>query len=255
MKPRLLNLFVIMTLGLFLWQGCATPPFSPSTDIRISSIASANGGDEITPDSTLLQGGSFPYLPATIQFSINNGVGVDITDLEIDYSAAEGDTIAYVDSNGNPQTGIPAQKTKIQRHFNATIPFTELPQSGAASQTAGVNVGDGQSRVCCIFVNLVTNKAFEVLSVDGSLLTEPNYNANIIANLTIRGVDDNENGFVRKASIAVSTRPAPIQGIAENACDPACSIGTAPSDTASGGGTDAGSDTGSTGGTDTTTGA
>jgi len=224
----------ITTLLVFL-QGCTTPPFSPKSDIRISSVSSASGADEINANSALVESGIFPYEAAIIQFSLNNGVGVNLTDLEIDYSPAEGEQISYIDGNGNPQTGIPSQKTKIQRHFSATIPVTEIPLSGAATAQPGVNVGDGTSRICCIFVNLVTRKAFEVISVDGNLLTQPNYNANIIANLTIRGVDDNENGFQRKAAIAITPNISQSSAEFDPGCDPLCSIGSKPTAPASGG--------------------
>jgi hypothetical protein len=231
-----MHLWIVWTITLLIFlQGCTTPPFRPKSDIRISSVSSASGSDEISANSTLVDGGIFPYEAAIIQFSINNGVGVNLTDLEIDYSPAEGEQISYIDGNGNPQTGIPSQKTKIQRHFNATIPVTEIPLSGAATAQPGVNVGDGTSRICCIFVNLVTRKAFEVISVDGNLLTQPNYNANIIANLTIRGVDDNENGFQRKAAIAITPNISQSSAEFDPGCDPLCSIGSRPTAAPTGG--------------------
>lgn len=249
MKRRMPLMLLSGVLTLLFVQGCTTPPFRPQTDIRISSVSSNNGGDEINADFSLVSQNFFPYQPAVIQFSLNNGVGVNLTDLEISYSPAEGENISYIDANGNPQTGIPGQKTKIQRHFSATIPFTELPLSNAAQANQGVNVGDGVSRVCCIFINLVTRKAFEVLSVDGNLLTQPNYNANIIANLTIRGVDDNENGFSRSAAIAITPNVQQTQGTFDPGCDPLCSIGSRPADSSAGGGDTGG---GTNTGTDTT---
>lgn len=234
-------LFVIF-VGLAL-LGCTTPPFKPKSDIRIVSVSSASGGDEINPSQTLINTpGAFPYQPAVIQFTLNNGVGVTITDLQIDYEPSEGEEIVYQDSNGIVQTGIPPKKSKIQRRFEADIPSTELGLSGATQLLAGINVGTGTTRRCCLFINLVTQNAAQVLSVDGNFQTFPNLNSDIIANLTIRGVDDNENPFVRNAAILVSAIAEQNAAAVDPGCNSECSIGNQPVDAeggAAGGAADA----------------
>lgn len=221
---------LISFAGLAL-LGCTTPPFKPKSDIRIVSVSSATGGDEINPSQGLISQGVFPYQPAVIQFTLNNGVGVTITDLQIDYEPSEGEEIVYQDSNGIVQTGIPPKKSKIQRRFEADIPATELGLSGATQLLAGINVGTGATRRCCLFINLVTQNAAQVLSVDGNFQTFPNLNTDIIANLTIRGVDDNENPFVRDAAILVSAIAEQNAATVDPGCNSECSIGNQPVDT------------------------
>jgi|GEM_PF-1004811 len=250
-----------MRMVLFRWQfwlalalvmflgGCATPPFKPRTDIQIVSVSSGSGSDEINPNLTLINASTFPFDPAVIQFTLNNGVGVTINELDITYESPSGGDIVYQDSNGNVQTGIPAKKSRIQRHFNATFPFTELAPSDNIRTVSGLNDSNADSsRLCCLFIRLVTQQANQVLSVDGNFLTVPNLNSDIIANLTIRGIDDNDNPFTRDASILVSPIPETFAGEFDPGCDPSCSIGSRPAtDAAAGGGAD------SAGGTNNTT--
>jgi hypothetical protein len=230
----------MLILGTLVLFGCATPPFDPEADVMISSISSGSGGDEIHPNLSLIEGGYFAYDPAVIQFSLNNGVGITLTDLEITYSPSEGDDIVYQDGTGSLQTGIPKKTSKIQRHFNATLPYTELGLSETTNLEDGINQGTGEQRVCCIYINLVTQKASEVLSVDGNFQTNPNYESSIIANLTIRGVDDNDNPFSKEASILVSPIPAQVSGDFDPGCDASCSIGNQPSGGGGTGDTDTG---------------
>jgi hypothetical protein len=229
---------IIYVLALIMLAGCATPPFNPSSDIRISSVSSGTGGDEIRPNMNLIESDEFPFSPAVIMFQLNNGVGVTMTELNISYSAAEGNEIVYQDANGIIQTGIAPKLSRIHRYFAATIPWTELSLSGA-TQTGDLNKGSETLRNCCIYINLVTEKANDVLSVDGDFNTKPNFGANVIANLTIRGIDDNNNPFSRYASILVSPIPERPSGEFEPDCDDSCSIGQKPSSsTGDGGGTE-----------------
>lgn len=236
------GLSVIYILTLFILAGCATPPFSPRSDIRISSVSSGTGGDEIRPNMNLIESSDFPFDPAIIMFQLNNGVGVTMTELNINYTAAEGDEIVYQDANGVIQTGISPKLSRIHRYFAATIPWTELSPSGA-TQESDLNKGSETLRNCCIYINLVTEKANEVLSVDGDFNTRPNFGANIIANLTIRGIDDNNNPFHRNASILVSPIPDRPSDDFDPDCDDSCSIGQKPISGTSGGAA-GGADTG-----------
>lgn len=223
--------YLIITFAGLALLGCTTPPFKPKSDIRIVSVSSATGGDEINPSKTLVDiDATVPYQPAVIQFTVNNGVGVTITDLQIDYEPSEGEEIVYVDSNGIVQTGIPPKKSKIQRRFEADIPVTELGLSGATQLLAGINIGTGATRRCCLFIQLVTPDAATVLSGSDNNFNPPNLNSNIIANLSISGVDDNENAFVRNAAILVSAQPENLP-IVDPGCNSECSIGNQPVDT------------------------
>lgn len=224
-----LTYWFLFILGLGLC-GCTTPPFKPKSDIRIVSISSGSGGDEINPSQALIVSGAFPYQPAVIQFTLNNGVGVTITDLQIDYTPSEGEEIVYQDANGAVQTGIPPKRSKIQRRFEADIPFTELGQSSATNLVGGLNLSNNQTRRCCLFINMVTQNAAQVLSVDGNFQTFPNLNTDIIANLSIRGVDDNDNPFSREAAILVSAIAEQSSGFVDPGCDASCSIGNQPVD-------------------------
>ena len=234
---------VVLLFGLGL-LGCTTLPFKPKSDIRIVSVSSGSGGDEINPSQTLITAGAFPYQPAVIQFTLNNGVGVTITDLQIDYTPSEGNEIVYQDANGVVQTGIPPKRSKIQRRFEADIPFTELGLSSATQLLDGINVGTGTSRRCCLFINLVTQNAAQVLSVDGNFQTLPNLNTDIIANLTITGVDHNDNPFVRDAAILVSAIAEQNSATFDPGCDATCSIGNQPVEGGAAGGATAGADAG-----------
>ena len=99
MKNNLLRKYLVVLLfGLGL-LGCTTPPFKPKSDIRIVSVSSGSGGDEINPSQTLITAGGFPYQPAIIQFTLNNGVGVTITDLQIDYTPSEGNEMKVNPNN------------------------------------------------------------------------------------------------------------------------------------------------------------
>lgn len=244
MKNNLIRKYLVALVLVLGLLGCTTPPFKPKSDIRIVSVSSGSGGDEINPSQTLITAGAFPYQPAVIQFTLNNGVGVTITDLQIDYTPSEGNEIVYQDANGVVQTGIPPKRSKIQRRFEADIPFTELGLSSATQLLDGINVGTGTSRRCCLFINLVTQNAAQVLSVDGNFQTLPNLNTDIIANLTITGVDHNDNPFVRDAAILVSAIAEQNSATFDPGCDATCSIGNQPVEGGAAGGATAGADAG-----------
>ena len=244
MRNNLLRKYLVVLLFILGLVGCTTPPFKPKSDIRIVSVSSGSGGDEINPSQALININAFPYEPAVIQFTLNNGVGVTITDLQIDYSPSEGNEIVYQDANGIIQTGIPPKRSKIQRRFEADIPFTELGLSSATQLADGINVGNGTFRRCCLFINLVTQNAAQVLSIDGNFGTEPNLNTDIIANLTITGVDHNDNPFVRDAAILVSAIAEQSSATFDPGCDATCSIGNQPGAGGTAGGATAGADAG-----------
>jgi|SaaInl4_135m_RNA_FD_contig_21_3030732_length_2605_multi_16_in_0_out_0_2 hypothetical protein len=212
-------------LSAFLgFSGCATPPFDPKSDIRITSISSLDGRDEINPNTTRITAQSFPYDQAIIQFQLNNGVGVTLQEIEINYSQAEGSEIVFQDANGAIQTGIPSKKTRVQRRFPSTIPFTELGQSGAVIQDPA-NAPSSTGITCCLILQLVTNQARDVLSIDGDFNTEPNLGTDIITSVTVRGIDDNDNPFSREAAIGITAIPEAIgTSIADTVCSE-CTIG------------------------------
>lgn len=214
-----------MTCSILGFSGCMTPPFDPRSDIRIVSISSLDGEDEISPNLAKIQAGStdFPYDKAVIQFQLNNGVGVTLQEIEIGYSEATGSSLIFQDNNGAIQTGIPSKLTRVQRRFPSTIPFTELGQSGAVLAD-GANAPSSIGITCCLIVQLVTAQAKDVLSVDGDFATEPNLGSDIIANVTVRGVDDNDNPFTKNAAIGI-TSIAETQGSADISACSACSIG------------------------------
>ena len=80
-------------------------------------------------------------------------------------------------------------------------------------------------RSCCLIVQLVTGQAKDVLSVDGDFATEPNLGSDIIANITVRGVDDNDNPFTKAAAIGI-TSIAETQGSPDVSACSACTIGS-----------------------------
>ncbi|PCJ19805.1 MAG: hypothetical protein COB02_06350 [Candidatus Cloacimonadota bacterium] len=213
---------LILFLGL---NGCVSSPFKPQSDIQVNSIRSWAGSDEISPDKAGLSSNN-PYHEANIEFSLNNGVGVTITDISITYSPTEGDSIVFVNGDGILQTGIPKQTLKMTRHFDAAIPFTELGQSQVTILQAGTNLGVGEPRICCININLVSPKAAKALSIDGDFQTLPNLGTNIIATVDIAGIDDNDNPFAKTASIVISPDANFTQVQLENEACKTCTIGT-----------------------------
>jgi len=240
-KIRVLRVLAILS-AILGFSGCATPPFDPESDIRITSISSLDGEDEISPNLATIEGGSsaFPYDKAVIQFQLNNGVGVTLKEIEIDYTQSEGSAIVFQDNNGAIQTGIPAKLTRVQRRFPSTIPFTELGQSGAVIPDP-LNAPSSIGITCCLIIQLVTSQARDVLSIDGDFSTEPNLGTDIIANVKVRGVDDNDNPFTKEAAIGI-TSIAETQGAADISACSACSIGSAGA--AAGGAEGAGGDAG-----------
>jgi hypothetical protein len=233
-----------LALLFILLSGCVTPPFDPRSDVRITSVFEfGTGEDELSPirAATSATAGATQqapsYRPAVIEFALNNGVGVTVREIDIEYSPTEGSEIVFQDQNGVIQSGIPPKKSRVQRRFAATIPFTELAQSGVVVQ-GPANVGTGTSRTCCLRLSLVTQQAFNVLSVDGDFDTIPNLNSDIIADITVRGIDDNDNPFSRTAAITITAIPKTDTGVVTDNCDPACSIGPQPTG-AAGGGTEA----------------
>ncbi|MCO4782617.1 MAG: hypothetical protein KC646_09875 [Candidatus Cloacimonetes bacterium] len=220
-----LNFSLLIVIILFLGlNGCASSPFKPKSDIQVNSIRSWSGSDEIAPDIAGIKT-SNPYHEANIEFSLNNGVGVTITNIEISYSPTDGEDIVYVDGDGVLQTGIPTQNLKMTRHFDAAIPFTELSQSETTILVGGLNTGTGEPRICCININLVSPKAAKALSIDGNFETLPNLGTNIIATVDISGVDDNDNPFQKSASIIVSPDSSFSQTQLENEACKLCTVG------------------------------
>lgn len=221
-----LNFSLIFTIILFLGlNGCASSPFKPKSDIQVNSILSWGGSDQISPD---LNGITYtnPYREANIEFSLNNGVGVTITNIEISYAPTEGDDIVFVNGDGTLQTGIPTQNLKMTRHFDAAIPFTELSQSETTILQDNVNIGVGEPRICCLNINLISPKAAKALSIDGDFQTLPNLGTNIIATVDISGIDDNDNPFNKSASIVISPDANYSETKLENEACKLCTAGT-----------------------------
>lgn len=221
-----LNFSLLFTIILFLGlNGCASSPFKPKSDIQVNSIRSWGGSDEIAPDVAGIKTNN-PYHEANIEFSLNNGVGVTITNIEISYAPTEGEDIVFVNGDGILQTGIPTQNLKMTRHFDAAIPFTELGQSQTTILKDNVNVGVGEARICCININLVSPKAAKALSIDGDFETLPNLGTNIIATVDISGIDDNDNPFKKAASIIISPDANFTQTQLENDACKLCTVGS-----------------------------